>query len=73
MIEAGSIDGKDGPVRRGRGRPATGHDPSCSFRLPKPLIETTRQEAVRRGVTHSVVVREAVERFVVSLEKAEAA
>lgn len=47
--------------KRGRGRPATGHDPTLSIRMPVALRE--RMDAVlEEGETRADLIRAAVER-----------
>jgi hypothetical protein len=49
------------------GRPATGHDPMFAFRAPRSIIDTIRNEAVRRDVAYSIIARDALEQYVKSL------
>lgn len=49
---------------RRRGRPATGHDPTVTVRLPVLLIQQIDDWADERGVTRSDAIRAALEALV---------
>jgi hypothetical protein len=59
--------------KRGRGSPGTGHTPMIGLRVPEPVIKAIRDEASRLNVGYSAIVREALEQYVKSLGKWEAA
>jgi hypothetical protein len=48
------------PIKRGRGRPRTGRDPSLSLRLPQLIIGELEQLAEARGVPRSQIARELI-------------
>src|SRR5258708_34303060 len=47
--------------KRGRGRPATGHDPTLTIRLPKELTARIDDHAKSKGETRSDVMRRFLE------------
>jgi len=47
--------------KRKRGRPATGHDPMFSLRLPPALIKRIDKHAESRGKSRSEVMRRFIE------------
>jgi len=47
--------------KRGRGRPATGHDPVMTVRLPAALTERIDKHAESRGESRSDVMRRLLE------------
>lgn len=49
------------PPRRGPGRPATGHDPLLTLRIPAAAI-TAIDAALADGETRSDLIRQAIER-----------
>jgi hypothetical protein len=49
------------PKKRGRGRPATGRDPTLTIRLPKTLTARIDEHAKSRGETRSEVMRRFLE------------
>jgi hypothetical protein len=48
------------PIKRPRGRPRTGRDPSLSLRLPNRVIRELEQLAEARGVPRSQIARELI-------------
>jgi hypothetical protein len=56
------------PVKRRRGRPATGNHPSRTTRLPRPLIEAITGYAAKRETTFSVLLREAATKYLAELK-----
>jgi negative regulator of replication initiation len=57
--------------KRGRGRPATGHDPVMTVRLPKELTGRIDAHAKSRGETRSEVMRRFLEAGLASEAAAE--
>jgi negative regulator of replication initiation len=49
------------PKKRGRGRPATGRDPTLTIRLPKELTARLDAHAKSRGESRSEVMRRFLE------------
>jgi Arc/MetJ-type ribon-helix-helix transcriptional regulator len=47
--------------RRGRGRPATGHDPTITVRLPGEIVEAIVSVAEAEKLSRSEVIRLALE------------
>ena len=54
---AGPISGNK---KRGRGRPATGHDPAVTTRLPYGIIAALDTRAKEKGSTRGELLREIV-------------
>jgi hypothetical protein len=48
------------PIKRPRGRPRTGRDPSVSIRLPELIIGEIEKLAEARGVPRSQIARELI-------------
>jgi hypothetical protein len=63
----------DPPLKRRRGRPATGNDPSRTARFPQPLLEAMLAEAAKRQTSFAAVIREAAQKYVAALEGQSAA
>jgi hypothetical protein len=58
----------DVPLKRPRGRPATGHNPSRTARLPPSILRAMLDHAAKRETTFSALIREAAAKYVAELE-----
>jgi hypothetical protein len=65
MAKSISVDKK----RRGRGRPATGHDPALSARVPKDVLAAVDQWAAGNECTRSEAVAVLLEHGLAAMTK----
>jgi hypothetical protein len=54
--------------KKGRGRPATGHDPSVTVRIPQPVLHQVLRWAERHGYNRSTAIVAMIERGLVATE-----
>jgi hypothetical protein len=56
------------PIKRPRGRPATGRDPSIATRFPRETIERVSKFAKDQKISRSEAIRRLVERALATIK-----